>query len=319
MDVFCTLFDSGYLVRGLSLYYSLANKKDDFELYVFAFDDIAYQILTQLSLPKMKVISLKKFEDDRLINIKQTRTRREYCWTCSCFSILYMMKNYDVSEVTYLDSDIFFFSSPDLLLREFHKSGKEVLITEHRYTKEYDQTKMSGKYCVQFMTFKNNVGGLKVLNWWCDRCEEWCYDRFEDGKFGDQKYLDDWTKRFDCVHVLQHLGGGVAPWNVQQYCVTTGPCVDDIPIVFYHFHALRWLKFNKFDLSGYKLQRNVITCIYYEYIDCLMDVARLTSEKLGIDLPFRYYNSLIEFKGILGVVKSYLLRKCRGSYNVIVR
>ena len=75
MDIFCTLFDSNYLVRGLSLYKSLLDTKDDFELYVFAFDDDAYQMLMKLALPKMKVISLDEFEDERLLKIKQTRTR----------------------------------------------------------------------------------------------------------------------------------------------------------------------------------------------------------------------------------------------------
>ncbi|MFN3270416.1 MAG: hypothetical protein ACK42G_07510, partial [Candidatus Kapaibacteriota bacterium] len=33
----------------------------------------------------------------------------------------------------------------------------------------------------------------------------------------DQLYLDDWTERFKGVHVMKHLGGGLAAWNVQQY------------------------------------------------------------------------------------------------------
>ena len=70
---------------------------------------------------------------------------------------------------------------------------------------------------MQFVTFKNTVQGLKVLNWWRDACIEWCYARHEDGKFGDQKYLDNWTTMFEGVRELKHLGGGVAPWNLQQY------------------------------------------------------------------------------------------------------
>src|SRR5213075_3097505 len=111
-------------------------------------------------------------------------------------------------------------------------------------------------YCVQFMCFKNNEDGLTALKWWRERCLEWCYNRVEDGKFGDQKYLDDWPERFSgIVWELKNIGGGVAPWNVQQYKFikanknkisgiekNTG---DNFELVFFHFHALSFIKIKR--------------------------------------------------------------------------
>src|SRR3546814_10715067 len=84
---------------------------------------------------------------------------------------------------------------PISIFAEFEKSGAHVLMTDHGYSPEYDQSATSGQYCVQFMTF-NRHGGEHIRHWWESRCIEWCFARFEDGKFGDQKYLDDWPDRF---------------------------------------------------------------------------------------------------------------------------
>ena len=67
------------------------------------------------------------------------------------------------------------------------------------------------------MFFKNDRSGREALEWWRERCLEWCYNRHEDGKFGDQKYLDDWVERFKNVRVINNIGVGVAPWNVNSY------------------------------------------------------------------------------------------------------
>jgi hypothetical protein len=161
--------------------------------------------------------------------------------------------------------------------------SNSVLITEHRYTPKYDQSDTSGKYCVQFMTFKNDANGTKVLDWWTNACNEWCYDRKEDGKFGDQKYLDDWKTRFDGVYELQHLGGGVAPWNIQQYdFVAKADNGDKIygiekktkkefELVFYHFHGLKLLANNKVKLMpDYASSKQVRNLIYKPYIKHLV-------------------------------------------------
>ena len=259
---FCTLFDINFISQGLSMYESLKEHcKNDFTLYIFAFCDESYNLLKELNLDNVKVISLSELEEGipALLTVKNNRTKGEYCWTCGSASIKYCIEQFNLDQCTYLDADIYFYSDPKVLLDEM--GDKSVLITEHRYTPKYDQTNTSGKYCVQFVSFKNDEKGMRVLNWWVDRCIEWCYARCEDGKFGDQKYLDDWAERFEGVHVLEHLGGGVAPWNVQQYDFDTNNdeiylnCNGkncNIPLIFYHYHDIKILKNGLFADANYE-------------------------------------------------------------------
>jgi hypothetical protein len=271
---FCTLFDSNYLSRGLAMYHSLKKNCDNFHLYVFAFDDKAYDILYKLSYEHITIISLKEFENEQLLAVKLSRSRAEYCWTCTPYTILHVLKNYKVDNCTYIDADLFFYSSPKVLFDEM--ADKSVLITEHRFTPKYDRSKISGKYCVQFMVFKNNEDGLKVLNWWANACYDWCYDRYEDGKFGDQKYLDDWTTRFKgIVHELKHLGGGMAPWNIQQYEIADQKQVilkeiktgNLFNAVFFHFHYVRFYEKDLVDLGWLNLDKQIINFFYGKYLD----------------------------------------------------
>jgi hypothetical protein len=284
---YCTLFDSGYLSRGLLLYDSLMKYSDDAWLYVFAFDDESFRILKKMNLPRMTVVSLKKFEDSELLRVKPTRSRAEYCWTSSSSTVLYVLNNFDVSNCTYVDADMIFYSDPSILIKEM--GDNSVSIIKHRYTKKYDQSKLSGIYCVQFMTFKKEKQGLKILNWWRDRCLEWCYNRREDGKFGDQKYLDDWPKRFEGIHTIENLGAGVAPWNVQQYKIfkrgrelfgnING---GNIKLIFYHYHALKYFSKDKVYLGGYGLKKAEKELIYAPIIKKLCSINRLLEKKFGM-------------------------------------
>ena len=273
---FCTLFDSNYLTRALVLYHSLVKTGEEFKLYAVCLDDKAYQILHELNLANLTAISLDEFETPQLRVLKSQRTAAEYCWTCTSHVIRYVLDTYGLPEVTYLDADLCFFAGPSLLFAEFNEKGASVLITEHRYTPQHDQSETSGIYCVQFMTFKSDARGMKVLQWWQDRCVEWCYARFEDGKFGDQKYLDDWPQRFEGVHVLQHLGGGAAPWNLQQYRLSTKAndiYINDYPLVFYHFHGYAYYKDGIHDFIdnwNYRISRKAVNLIYRPYAVALL-------------------------------------------------
>ena len=96
---YCTLFDSGYLSRGLLLYHSLMKHSKNAWLYVVAFDEKSLKILKKMNLSRMTVISLKDFEDPELLKVKPARSRAEYCWTSSSSTILYVLNNFRVSTI----------------------------------------------------------------------------------------------------------------------------------------------------------------------------------------------------------------------------
>ncbi|GAB4278752.1 MAG: glycosyl transferase [Candidatus Rifleibacteriota bacterium] len=303
---FCTLFNSNYLTRGLAMYESLKKHAGNFRLFIFAFDDLCCKLLKELNLESVEVISLKEFENEALLKVKPARSAAEYCWTCTPATIKYCIETFNLDNCTYVDADLYFYSDPAVLIEEMGQ--KSVLLTEHRYTPKYDCTKNSGIYCVQFMTFKNDQNGMKALNWWYEACLDWCYARVEDGKFGDQKYLDDWTERFAGVHVLQHKGGGVAPWNIQQFDVFA----PDFNLVFYHFHDLKFLENEKIDLGRYKLRKEEIEKLYIPYLKHLDNVMRRMQK---FETNYDFHGTTKTGKDLLTLYREFK-RHFNGSYNI---
>lgn len=234
---FCTLFDSYYMLKGISLYCSLGNVTDDFHLYVMAFDRECYDKLQLCGFKNMTVEFLDGFETPELLQVKPLRTKAEYCWTCGPSVIWHFLKKYDLVDITYLDSDLFFMGDPHIILKEIGNSS--VCITEQGISKS--SAKLYGRYCVQYMFFKNNDEGCKTLEWWRDRCIEWCYQRFEGEKYGDQKYLDKFPSLSPSLCVLQNPSAGIAPWNMNKYNYEGDAIVKDghrYPFIFYHMHGI---------------------------------------------------------------------------------
>lgn len=254
MRYYVTLFDSNYLTRGLVMYRSLLNSSETFHLWIVCFDSLAYQLLLQLNLEQVTLISLAEFEDAQLLAIKPQRTQQEYCWSCTPSVALYVINQYpEVDAITYIDADLMFFSSTEPIFTEIGDAS--ILLTEHRYVPEFDLSQTSGIYNVQFMYFRRNEEGLKALHWWRDRCLEWCFARIEENKYGDQKYLDDWPERFKDVHILQHCGAGVAPWNAACHTlekIGEQIYVDGKPLIFYHFQGLTFYHWQ-------------ISCLYHQF------------------------------------------------------
>lgn len=249
VEHFVTLFDSKFLPPGMALHDSLMAHGQPFHLWIICMDTTVEKQLARIALPHVTLLPLREVETGELLAVKPGRSRGEYCWTVTPFTFQAVFDRDDsVQRVTYLDSDIFFFANPQLLFDEFETSGKHVLITEHAYAPEYEYySGLSGRFCVQFMTFRRTVEAGNVMRWWQERCLEWCFARHEDGKFGDQKYLDDWPERFEAeVHVLHQTDKTLAPWNVAH----TEQLAGRLAPVFYHFQAFRITGRNEARLYG---------------------------------------------------------------------
>lgn len=234
---FVTHFDSLYLPLGLCLYRSLEDHGRPFHLWIVALDEPCAATLARLGLEHATIVPLRDVEDDRLRAVRPERTIAEYCWTLTPFLPGHVLgRAPHLERVTYLDADMYFFEHPAALLEGFERSDKHVQITEHDFAPEYAANLRYGRYCVQFMTFRNTPAAMKVMRWWQERCLEWCYAREEAGKFGDQKYLDAWPEMFAAeVHVLAESQRTLAPWNVAQAARRSGRAAP----VSYHFHNLR--------------------------------------------------------------------------------
>jgi hypothetical protein len=240
---YCTLFDKNYMSRGLALLESLRMHSPDAHCYVLCLDDDAHRYLSTLALPNTVLVRLATLEqaDPELAAAKPTRSRIEYYFTITPAWIRYLLVTHtSIDIVTYVDADFLFFSSPEPLFDELGNGS--IAVVEHRFPKTLTHLADHGRFNVGWLSFRRDDQGLACVEWWRERCIEWCYDRVEGDRFADQKYLDRWPERYSRLVVLQHPGVSVAPWNLEPaaFRVEGGnPMIARKPLICFHYHGLK--------------------------------------------------------------------------------
>lgn len=246
MRYFCTYFDRNYLVKGLALIGSLSRAYGDgVRIYVVCMDEFTRIMLSDLNLPQVVTIPLHSIEqgDEQLLNSRHDRSTVEYLWTATPTIILRVLERHpEVDLLTYVDADMFVYGSLEPLFAELGDAS--VMIHEHRFPKVLAHLETFGLFNVGLLVFRRDERGFAVLEWWRERCLEWCKATLEDNKYGDQKYLDEWPSKFPGVKVTQNIGIGTAPWNHAQYHFherNGAVSINDTPLAIYHFHAFQIL------------------------------------------------------------------------------
>lgn len=278
MEHYITLFNRTYLPQGLALIRSLSAVTNQYVLWVVCMDDTTFSVLSQLCGDEIRPLRLEDVETDELKRVKSDRTLGEYCWTLTPFLPQQVFtRDPSAKRVTYLDADLFFVDDPRLILSEFNDSPASVLITEHAFAPNYDDSPAVGKYCVQFVSFERK-GSEALLSRWQSQCLHWCYNRVEVDRFGDQKYLDDWPRVFPQeVHVLKQRGMAQGPWNASRF--------PHSEAVFYHMMGVRIYSRHRVSLGHYPIPRPTMQWLYGRYmIELRKSVTQLTERGLEIEL-----------------------------------
>ena len=315
---FCTYFDQRFLSRGLALHHSLLDHCRSFHLWVLCLDEPVNAALSALDLPHVTLVPLAELEaaDGELLKVKGGRTTVEYYFTCTPAWPLWVFNQApQLDMITYLDADLFFFADPAPIFEEL--GARSVGIISHRFPPDMRWRERYGIYNVGWVSFRRDANGIACLRWWRERCIEWCHDREEAGRFGDQKYLDVWPELFDRVAVLEHPGANVAPWNLTEHPLSVRDAriwvKEQFPLLFFHFHGLRRLHRYFVDprLAEYGVRMSPVfrNSVLDQYLEALAAaVAKLprlgltTSVILPESIPRNAWKA--EFRSIAGIVRA---------------
>ena len=296
-------------------------------------DEATASVLASLDFPNVNVVAAAALErhDPDLLAVKPTRSTTEYYWTATPAICLFTLDHFpEVDHVVHLDADLEFYADPGVLFDEL--GADSVLLVPHRPAPEFapsddgDDAASGGRFNVQFEIFRHDDRGLAALRWWRERCLEWCYDRIEPTRYGDQKYLDEMFERFAGIKECEHPGAGLAPWNVGGQDVErrgTGFNVDGRPLVFHHFQSLELhragpvarrlaTKTAAYRLTprpvelvwttGWRLTQDQLTMLWQPYVGRLSEAT-----------------ALLETTGVVGSQEIPRLRPLRALFHVIRR
>jgi len=272
---------------------SLREVGDRSPVIVVALDQDVEQFFQAVPSDAVTVIPLRELEcaDIELFKIKLKRSIVEYYFTLTSVIANFLMSSISESNnywLCYLDADMFFKSSPDRVF--FEHSNANILITPHNFPPNLSHLMEYGRFNVGFIAWRTNPIGRRCVSDYRERCLDWCFDRVEDGKFADQKYLDAWPENFDGVVELRDAPINVSYWNIGSYTVSLDGdqlFLNGEKLIAWHFSGLVTI-----DHWNYKLthctdeitSRPTVLYFYVRYIDNLRKMFKVASEKIGF--PF---------------------------------
>ncbi len=336
-NTYCTLFNYGYLARGLALYRSMERCIQHFHLYILAMDERTRYVLEDLKLDSVTILYYKELMNGQVKEALENREGTSFYWTFTPVLLEYILEEKHEEWCTYVDADCWFMKDPGKVFDLIENGGYSVGIVEHRFRLDgsYDKNvREDGRFNVAFNTFRNDSNSISILREWKDQCLESCTDKPSGDVFGDQLYLNEWPDKYSGVYIVQEEGIDVAPWNVNNYRVRRCKGAEGAAfsimndggktiIYMYHFHALNFISKNLVSLNLWNPRpRSEATDLFELYRAYISELKAqqviVDTYSLDIDDPLQEPGFIAKFvAGITKIKEKYADRTDKSIIHMI--
>lgn len=310
---YCTVLNAAFVPRAVTLKKSISRHCPQAIFLYYCVDDATAATLRALNLMNARVVVPAAYETEELRRLKATLKTNEYCWTCKPVVLRHALDQDSALDwAVWLDADMFVFGDLDGAFTGLGDAN--VAVTPHAFSlPEFKQHEpVVGKFNAGCVGFRNSAQGRAALDWWLARCLEGCPAVPVDGRYADQKYLDEIPLRFTGAAAL-HAGVNAAPWNIFGRALESREgrvFIAEQPLLLYHFQGLRVIRRWLFDLYAAlrPLPPTARRLIYRPYTAALAAelraVAKVTRNgRLGVD------NYVGSFGGLLRAAKHLLMSR----------
>jgi len=253
MALFVTAFDVGFWIKGLTVIRSFQNLKSAQDsMLVLCLDAETKRFFTQHYSHLAEFAMHSDVLPLEVQALKEKRNPTEYACTIKSFLLLFGTEKIQPGEWAFwVDADGEFYSDPSLIYQEVKKS---VFLSKHRFSEEFAMAERSvGSFNGGLIGFRNDEVGRGALHWWADQCFADCPVTVSEGKYLDQKYLDQIPLLFP-AHLDENTGVNAAPWNVTGNTLVkmSGEQIglNEFPLVFFHYQGLKIIGKNIIDYYG---------------------------------------------------------------------
>ena len=270
-----------YIARALALARSVHKQDPDVHFVLLLVEpqlsqDFEPEIVFKEFLNKdafNEILTLKELNTSDIANF-ESYSVVEMCTAVKGIASQFLLNREDSKIVTYLDPDLYFFSSLEEIRKE-HQSA-DVLLTPHlnhsptsNLVIKNDEVAGSmnhGIFNLGFVSFKSSARGKMIASWWADRLAISSSSDYQRGLFTDQKWWDLSLIYFPDIRVLKNDGFNMAPWNLsERILVSLQPptLISGDQLVFFHFSKFPGRDF--FDKTLNYSKPNLLSEVISEY------------------------------------------------------